>query len=210
MTVPVNSQFDPDKVANFETAGWKAYYDRNWLRAFTLMVRLNREQFAMSWPAAVGAAVDVVRASIAFAPVENDLARTRRFLTRFYDKARRHVRLGVDAATVANLELDYWVVHRRLALERKQRPGAGDLEPLIASLQGLHAVLFDAPAEALRVSAEARAHAAEAVDRITGSYSIDVDADWVAVEENLRQAYRAVLPVPRDLAAIDGTPAAAS
>ena len=208
--MPAAFQFDPDKVAYFETAGWKAYYDRNWLRAFTLMVRLNREQFAMSWPAAVGAAVDVVRASMAFAPVENDLPRTRRFLARFYDKARRHVHLGADAATAAGLELDYWVVHRRLALERQQHPEAGNLEPLVASLLRLHAVLFDAPAAAIRASAEARACAAEAVDRITGGYSVDVDADWVAVEENLRLPYRAVLPAQGSPSMTGNTPATTS
>ncbi len=85
-------------------------------------------------------------------------------------------------------------MHRRLALRRLQHPEPGELEPLVASLVRLHAVLFDAPAAALRASAEARARAAEVVDRITGGRSADVDADWGAVEENLRQAYRAVLP----------------
>ena len=107
---------------------------------------------------------------------------------------------------MADLELDYWVVHRRLALQRQQHPEPGDLEPLVASLARLHAVLFDAPAEALRASAEARARAAEAVDRITGRYSVDVDADWDAVEDKLRQAYRAVRPVQGSLVA-DGVTA---
>ena len=64
---------DPDRVAYFEKAGWQAYYDRKWLRVLRLMVQLNREQFGMSLLTAIAAAVDVVRASLAFAPVDNDV-----------------------------------------------------------------------------------------------------------------------------------------
>jgi hypothetical protein len=44
----------------------------------------------------------------------------------------------------------------------------------------------------MRTSAELRARAAVAVDRITGNYSTDVAADWQEVERLLQQAYRAV------------------
>jgi len=37
------------------------------------MVQINREQFGMSLPAAMAAALDIVRASRAFAPVDNDV-----------------------------------------------------------------------------------------------------------------------------------------
>ena len=65
--------FDADQGARFERAGWEAYYDRRWLRVLRLMVQLNREQFGMSLPAAMAAALDIVRASRAFAPVDNDV-----------------------------------------------------------------------------------------------------------------------------------------
>ena len=89
--------------------------------------------------------------------------------------------------------MDYWVVHRKLALERKQAPShTGDIEPMVASLARLHAALFDAPPEAIRRSAEQRAQAAVTVDRITGGYSADVAADWRQVEAHLLEAYRAL------------------
>lgn len=40
--------FNPDKIAFYEKAGWKAYYDRKWLRVLSLMMQLSREQFGIS------------------------------------------------------------------------------------------------------------------------------------------------------------------
>jgi hypothetical protein len=138
--------FDPDRVAYLEAAGWQAYYDRNWPRVFSLMVQMNREQFRMSLPTAIAAAIDIVRASIAFAPVDNDVPAAPAHLRRFYDKVRRSAGLHAEAQALAALEMDYWVVHRRLAFERKQAPNhEGDIEPMVASLARLHAALFDAP-----------------------------------------------------------------
>jgi hypothetical protein len=187
------SDFDPDCVAYLEAAGWEAYYDRKWPRVFGLMVQTNREQLRMSLPTAIVAAVDIVRASIAFAPVDNDVPAATNHLQAFYDKARRSLGLAANARTLAELEMDYWVVHRRLALERKQAPSHdGDVEPMVESLARLHAALFAAPPEAIRRSAELRAQAAVAVDRITGGYSTDVEDDWRKVEESLRAAYRSL------------------
>ena len=91
--------------------------------------------------------------------------------------------------------MDYWVVHRRLAVARRDDPNhAGDIEPMVEALTALHAALFDAPPAAMRPSAELRAQAALVVDRITGGYSTDVAADWREVERLLQQAYRSVQP----------------
>jgi hypothetical protein len=190
--MPRHFQFHPDKVAYYEKAGWEAYYERQWLRAFGLLVRLNREEFGMPWPTAILAAVDVVRASRAFAPLDNDIPTSQAQLAQFYAKAGRSVQLGADAPTLAALEMEYWVVHRRLAIARQQNPQDEDLTPMVDALTGLHAALFSSTAEAMRPSAEWRAQAAAAVDRITGRRSTDVAADWRAVECCLQQAYRAV------------------
>jgi hypothetical protein len=185
--------FDPDRIAYLEAAGWEAYYDRDWPRVFGLMVQMNREQFEMPLPTAVAAAIDIVRASIAFAPVDNDVQAATAHLGRFYDKARRSRSFQADAQTLAALEMDYWVVHRKLALERKQATNHdGDIEPMVAALARLHTGLFDAPPKAIRQSAEWRAMAAATVDHITGGYSTDVEADWRQVEEYLCNAYRSV------------------
>jgi len=47
----------------------------------------------------------------------------------------------------------------------------------------------------MRPSAEWRALAAVAVDRISGGYSTDVAADWAQVENHLQQTYRAIAAI---------------
>jgi hypothetical protein len=185
--------FNPHKVAYYEKAGWEAYYDRNWPRAFRLMVALNREEFHMPLWTALTAALDIVRASLAFAPVDNDIPEAMQHLRHFYEKARRSVNLRAEAATLARLEMDYWVVHRALALERMQHPELESIAPMVDALTDLHAALFGITTEVARRSAELRALAAKTVDRITGRYSTDVDGDWRQVESYLQQAYHAVL-----------------
>jgi hypothetical protein len=156
------------------------------------MVRLSHEQFAMPWPTAIAAAIDIVRASRAFVPLDHDVATAKRFLAAFYAKAGRHVQLAAAAQTLAELEMAYWIVHRHLAIQRQQDPTAGDSEPVVQALTRLHAALFGQPEGTLHPSAELRARATLAVDRITGKYSTDVAVDWRAVERYLQQAYRSV------------------
>lgn len=185
---------NPDVVAYYEKEGWRAYYDRNWPRAFGLLVKMNREAFRMSWFTAYAAALDTVRASIAFAPLEgNDVAKAQKYMARFYEKARKALDMPAEAHRLAELEIDYWVVHRELALRRKQNQEDDDIEPMVNSLNALHVALFDSTLEAMRPSAEWRALAAKTVDRITGNYSDDVDEDWRRVEEYLQKAYQAVV-----------------
>lgn len=196
--MPSQPRFDPDQVAYYEKAGWEAYYDRNWPRAFWLLVQLNRAAFGMSWLAAVAGAVDSVRASMAFAPLDNDVPRARQFLERFFERARRSLDIRAEAKKLAELEMDYWVVHRQLAIERQQQPDhpeANDIEPMVQALAVLHAALFESTPDEMRPSAELRALAAKTVDRITSRTSTDVAGDWRQVEHYLRQAYRAVQAV---------------
>jgi hypothetical protein len=59
--------FEPDRLALIELRMWKAYYRRQPLRLFGLLVLANREQARVSWLTAFGAAFFFVRAAVAFA-----------------------------------------------------------------------------------------------------------------------------------------------
>lgn len=191
--MPTKQLFDPNKVAYYEKAGWEAYYDKNWLRAFGLMVGLMRAQFKMGWGTAVLAAIDTVRASVAFAPMDNDVPKATHHIQKFYEKACRSLSIKASAQELAALEIEYWVVHRQLALRRIQNHDDHNIEPMTQSLANLHAALFNSTPEKMWQSAEFRALAAKAVDRITGKYSTNVTADWQEVETYLQQAYQAVV-----------------
>lgn len=191
-----------DRIARIETELWEAYYNREWLREFRLLVAMHREFFRMSAPTAVAAGYDAARAAMAFAPLDSsDLPKARRYLLRYYDKVRRALNCEATATDLAERELHYWVVHREVARRRLAEvangraaddPDLEEIEPVIDAFARLHAGLFNSTPEAMRESAVYRAQAAAVVDRISGRYSPNVAADWTRVETLLRQAYRAI------------------
>ena len=192
-------RFDPDRVAYFEAAGWRAYYDRRWPRVTRLMTQLCEEQFHIPAPTSWLAAYYVARASIAWAPVDHDEATVRRYLERFYRIARRYSGLRFDPARAAELELRYFDDHRRFS-------GKEDKGEYLETMTALHAELFGLPPDEARESAEWRVRATATVDRITGKVSTDVEGDWARAEEELRRCYRSLA---RRLAARQGRAAVA-
>lgn len=190
--MPSTSYLNPDRIAFFERAGWQAYYDRNWLRAFWLLVQLNRSMFHMAWWTALIAALDTVAAARAFAPLDHNLDEVRRHLASFFDKARDSLDIAIDATTLAERELDYWVIHRDLAIRRARDSRDDNLDALILALTRLHVAIFGGDEGAMLLSGFLRSMATVVVDRITGGYSENVAVDWNDAEEYLRQAYRAV------------------
>ena len=47
---------NPERVAYFEAAGWRAYYDRKWFQLMRLLVALNQEEFHIPFPMSLLAA----------------------------------------------------------------------------------------------------------------------------------------------------------
>lgn len=183
--------FEPERLAHLEVEGWRAYYDHKWLRCLHLMVQLAHEQFGLSWAHAVQAAYFIIRASIAWAPKDNDRRATRLYIRRFYRVAVRHGKgVTFDPARVGALEYNYWDVHRQLA----GRPD-DEKEPLVNSLVALHNAIFHITPEQARQSAVSRAHAADTVDLITRKRSADIEGDWRKCEQYLREAYRNIVSV---------------
>jgi hypothetical protein len=190
--------FDPDHIAHFEVAGWRAYYDRRWLRLLRLTLALCQEQFGIPFPRSLAAAYYIVRASIAWVPVDHDLARVTAHLTRFYVLAARYAPLQFDPATAARAEVVYWDVNRRLS-------GNRDDPALLQALAELHSVIFGLTVAEAEESARWRHRALIALDRITGGRDADSDANWDAIEADLRRCYGAV---SRQLATKQGAGAA--
>lgn len=177
--------FDPDRLGELETAGWRAYYDRRWLALARILVVLNQEQFHIPFPLSLLAAYHVVRASVAWVPLDHDARAVQRHLAAFYRLARRFAGRHFDVERTAALELDYFDVHRRLA-------GLPDKREFVETLVALHSALFGLPPERARESAERRVAAATAVDLITSGRSTNVAADWARVEAELRRCYRSI------------------
>jgi len=177
--------FDPDQVAQYEAAGWRAYYDRKWLLLLRLLLGLCQRQFHIPFPVSLLAAYHVVRAAAAWAPADHDSFQVRADYEQFYRLARRYSGLTFDPARVAALELAYNDVHRRLA-------GKPDKSAFVETLVELHSTLFGITPAQARESAELRVAANTTVDLITSGTSTDVEADWARLEDQLRQCYRSI------------------
>jgi hypothetical protein len=177
--------FDPDRVAYFEAAGWRAYYDRDWPKLFRLIVSLSQQQFRIPFPQSWLAAYYVARASIAWRPADHDAATVQAWYERFYRLAQKYSDLDFDPARAAELELRYNDDHRRLS-------GLPDKEPLLNTLTELHAEVFGLTSAQARESAAFRVLAMNRVDTITSRTSTDVEGDWKLLEADLRRCYRAI------------------
>lgn len=178
-------RFDPDRVAFHEAAGWRAYYDRDWLKLLRIIVAINQEQFRIPFPVSLLAAYYIVRASVAWVPVDHDDRVVREYYATFYRIARRHSGLTFDPQRAGELETRYNDDHRRFV-------GIPDKSAFVQTMVELHCCLFGITPAQARESAELRVEACNTVDRITGKISIDVESDWVRTEDCLRRCYRSI------------------
>jgi hypothetical protein len=185
LTPRADFQFSPDRVAYYEATGWRAYYDRQWLKLLRLIVLLCQEQFRIPFPVSLLAAYYVTRASAAWAPLDHNLAVVNAYYERFYRLAGRYSGLKFDPAQAAALETEYNDVHRRLS-------GKPDKTEFIATMIKLHSTIFGLTPEQASESAEQRVLANNTVDLITSKTSTDPEADWLKLEAQLRLCYRSI------------------
>ncbi len=182
MSRPKTFQFRPERVAYYEAAGWRAYYERDWFKLLRLVVALCQTQFQIPFPYSLLAAYYTTKASEAWAPVYHDIDEVRKYLLRFYQLARKYSGLSFDAAQVADLELKTWIAHRELA-------GKPDKHRFVASMIDLHCALFGLEPRQARESAQYRVLANNTVDTITSGNSTNLEASWAELQEYLRRAY---------------------
>jgi hypothetical protein len=153
--VKPHRSFDPRRVGGLETDAWVAYYRHDWPRLLRSSVALTRHTFGLPWPATMRGAWLVLRANQLWAPFpENDPDGARRAMARFYRLVRRRYGEVFDPEKAAELEVEWWRVHRE-----HQRSGVHtqDERELIAALAALYAYVYGVPEADVRSAAEQRA-----------------------------------------------------
>jgi len=144
--------FDPRRVGELECDAWVAYYRREWLRFLRAAVLLTRHTFGLPWPSTLYGAWLVLRANQLWAPYpDNDPVACRRLMERLYRLVARLHRERYDPARAAELEVEWWRVHR----EHQREEGAE--RPLVDALAALYAYVYGVPEQDVRVAAEQRA-----------------------------------------------------
>lgn len=167
-------QFDPHEVARLETAMWRSYYDHERVQLFAELSTLLRRQFRMTfWRSCMGAYY-AARSAVVFQKGRErpDYLLALPHLVDYYELIRRSSATPFDVQRVAELELEWWIVHRQ-----RDRHKPGDLERALAELQ---AAVYGRPAAEFRQHARFRAEA---------MVMRDAGGDWARIGELLDRSW---------------------
>jgi hypothetical protein len=171
-------QFDPDRLADLELRMWQAYYAKENVRLFGLLVTLLREQYRYPWWKAAEEGFHLARAASTFGNARSNYEAVLPDLEAAYSTAREWLNAGFDPAAVARSELAWWVARRI--------PGQNSVEQVGGLIADEYALLYEVPRDAVLTSAMLRAEGAAMRDAQASS------PDWAAIARLLRSSYAAL------------------
>lgn len=177
--------FDPERVARLEKDNWVAYYQKRWLSLLRVSIGMVKEAFGLSLANAIQAAYLVARAEIAAAPADNDIPLAESYMRRFYALVKRVHNEDFDVDEAARLEVNWWVVHRRLF-------GQTDNQRLVDALTELYAATYRVPPARVRQAAFHRAQAMVYSDRWVQEGRLNGSPLLAQEEDELVKSYRAL------------------
>ena len=162
-------------MAELEVDMWRAYYRKEKVRLFGLLVTMLHEQNRYSWAKASRAAFHLARAAARFGDARSEYERALPDLERAYTIARDWNGAGFDPGEVARAELAWWVARRQPGMS------SADVGGVIADE---YALLYEVPRARVAGAAALRAEAAALRDRGGDK------ADWESVSRLLLESYR--------------------
>ena len=168
--------FDPDRTAALELEMWQAYYAKERVRLFRLLVTLLREQYRYPWSTAATEGFHLARAAAAFGDATSQYDTVLPDLEKGYATARQWLGAGFDPARVARAELAWWVARRT--------KGQNDPEHVGRLIAEAYALLYEAPFDDMLKPGLLRAEAAAMRDEQA------VAPDWAAIGRLLTESYR--------------------
>jgi hypothetical protein len=182
--------FDPRRVGGLECRAWETYYRRKWGAFLVASIGLVRAAFRMSWPRTLVGAWLVLRANQVWAPFpNNDPDAARALMRRFYQLLRRSEAAQFDPTRAAELEVEWWRVHREHQHAALDDPSEG----LTAALRDLYAYTYSVDPADVHRAAQLRAEAMDVSDRWVEAGS-DPDNPLLANERALLvRSYAALL-----------------
>jgi hypothetical protein len=153
--------FDPRAVGSWECRAWETYYQRKWAAFLVASVAMVRAAFEMSWPRTLVGAWLVLRANQKWAPFpDNDPDAARALMRLFYRMLRVSSGERFDPARAAELEVEWWRVHRE-----GQHGDSGGGGALVDAIAVLYAYSYGVEPAAVRQAAALRAEAMDVSDR---------------------------------------------
>ena len=176
--------FDPDRLASLELRAWKAYYRRQPLRLFGLLVMANHDQAHVSWRRALLAAFYFARGASGFGRATGEYERFAPDVVRGYRALG--LPADVDAHEVARRELRWWVVRREIGVAAGDEAGK--------AITALYSAIYRLPEAKVAEAGRLRGLAAEVRDRGSADDPAGPTgqgtAYWPEVARLLRDSYR--------------------
>jgi hypothetical protein len=194
--------FDARLVGTVECRAWETYYRRKWAAFLVASVRLVRGAFGMPWPATLKGAWLVLRANQKWAPVpDNDPAAARRLMADFYRLLIANQPSLFDPERAAELEVEWWRVHRARQQAPQQRRGSAtprgggqeSFDSLVDALVAVYEHVYGADPGELRRAAELRAEAMDVSDAWVAAGCDPADPQLARERALLVRSYAALL-----------------
>ena len=170
--------FDPQSMARRETAMWRDYYEKHYLRLFWDLYRSSRSEFHFSPLDSFRIAVSAAHAARLFQPTTSreEAGVALPPLEVYYGLLRKGASTDFDPAKAAQLELNWWQA-------RRENVPPADYGKTIAETSAL---IYGAENPAISESGLLRAEAMAYRDARSGKMT---DGDWRAVRNQLATAY---------------------
>jgi len=168
-------EFNPPRLADLEVRMWQAYYAKERLRLFGLLVTLLHEQYHYSWATATLEGFHLARAAATFGDLRSGYDVVLPDLEAAYAKAKSWTHAEFDPRAVARAELAWWVARRV--------PGQNSAEQIGGLIADEYALLYETTRARVEAAALLRAQAAALRDAQAGR------PDWERIRRLLLQSY---------------------
>jgi len=172
-------QFNPARLANLELRMWQAYYAKDRVRLFLLLVTMLHEQYRYSWAIATREAFHLARAAATFGDIRDHYDVVLPDLEAAYATADWWLDAQFDARSVARAELAWWVARRV--------PGQNSAAQVGHLMAEEYALLYETSVERVEPAALLRATAGKLRDDEAAH------PDWDRIGRLLDQSYHELL-----------------
>ena len=167
--------FNPERLTDLEVGMWKAYYAKQRVRLFSLLVTLLHEQYHYSWATATREGFHLARAAATFGDLNGNYDSVLPDLEAAYATTKEWTHADFDPRAVAKAELAWWV--------QRRVPGHNGAEEIGALIADEYALLYETSHARVAEAALLRAQAAALRDAQAAN------PDWDRIHRLLLQSY---------------------
>ena len=178
-------QFDADEMARLDTAMWRSYYSRQRRRMFSELTEVLEKQYRLRFWRRQLMAFYAAKAAFVFKDGKSraDYEKALPDLEKFYGEIRDVSTTDFDVKRAAELELEWWIVHRERAKYQE-----GDLANALADAAS---VLYNTPKENFLEYGRFRAEAMKIRDSRAEAGGV-TEEDWQKIDELLHESWRSL------------------